>query len=79
MVAAIAKHRAWLTEHDQLDQRRRRRAEVEVEQIALGVLRERMGSLRSGEALAELAAEVAAGRTDPYTAAASLLEGLDRD
>jgi LAO/AO transport system kinase len=76
IVAAIAKHRAWLAEHGQLEPRRIHRASVEVEQIALGTVRARIGSLHDGVALPALAAEVAAGRLDPYTAAAELLGDL---
>jgi LAO/AO transport system kinase len=73
VMAAIAKHRAWLAEHGQLVSRRERRASAEVENIALGTLRSRLGSVRSGDALPALAAEVAAGRLDPYTAADRLI------
>jgi GTPase len=76
VVAAIAKHRAWLAEHGQLQVRRERRASADVEHIALGTLRARLGSVREGTALPALAAEVAAGRLDPYAAAARLLDGL---
>ena len=81
IVAAIDKHRAWLVEHGELRRRREARAAAEVEAIALGVLRARMGSVRSGTGLDELAAAVAAGELDPYAAAARLLEttGLDAD
>jgi len=78
IIAAIAKHRAWLSEHGQLQLRREHRAAVEVEELALGTLRARIGSLREGSALPELAAEVAAGRLDPYAAAARLLASLDQ-
>jgi GTPase len=73
VIAAIAKHRAWLTEHDELRSRRERRAAAEVENIALGTLRAKLGSVRHGDALTTLAADVAAGRTDPYAAAARLV------
>ncbi len=76
ILAAIGKHRAWLEEHDELLRRRQSRAAAEIEAIALGRLRARIGSLRGGTALAVLAAEVAAGRTDPYAAAADLLSNL---
>jgi LAO/AO transport system kinase len=81
IVAAIDKHRAWLVEHGELRRRREARAAAEVEAIAVGVLRARMGSVRSGTGLDELAAAVAAGELDPYAAAARLLEttGLDAD
>ncbi|WBB54797.1 methylmalonyl Co-A mutase-associated GTPase MeaB [Verrucosispora sp. WMMD573] len=73
VAAAIDKHRAWLVEHDELRRRREARAAAEVEAIALGVLRARIGSLRDGTQLPALAAEVAAGATDPYAAAETLL------
>jgi GTPase len=76
VMAAIAKHRAWLTEHDELRARRERRATAEVENIALGTLRAKIGSVRHGDALATLAADVAAGRTDPYAAAAQLVAAV---
>ena len=62
-----------------LHERRLHRAADEVESIALTALRERVGDLRSrgGEhGLDELAADVVAGRTDPYAAADRLLAGL---
>ncbi|WP_443083898.1 methylmalonyl Co-A mutase-associated GTPase MeaB [Verrucosispora sp. WMMA2121] len=76
VAAAIDKHRAWLVEHDELRRRREARAAAEVEAIALGVLRSRIGSLRDGTQLPALAAEVAAGATDPYAAAEALLAQL---
>ena len=79
VVAAIDKHRGWLVEHGELRRRRAARAAAEVEAIAVGVLREKMGSVRSGTTLEELAAAVAAGELDPYAAADRLLAttGLD--
>ena len=73
---AIAKHRAWLDTHDQLRKRRERRAAAEVEAIALGTLRARIGTLRHGATLTDLAARVAVGDIDPYTAADDLLGAL---
>jgi LAO/AO transport system kinase len=78
IVAAVGKHRAWLSEHGRLRARREHRAAVEVEEIALGTLRARIGTLRHGTALAGLAAQVAAGHLDPHTAAAELVTSLDR-
>ena len=77
VIAAIAKHRAWLEEHGELLRRREHRAAVEIEEIALGRLRDRIGHLRSGSQLPALAEAVAAGRLDPYAAASQLLIGLD--
>ena len=76
VLAAIDKHRAWLVAHDELRGRREARAAAEVEAIALTVVRERMGALHDGTALPALAAAVAAGALDPYTAARELLAGL---
>ncbi|GFJ89282.1 transporter [Phytohabitans rumicis] len=76
IVAAIDKHRGWLVEHGELRRRREARAAAEVEAIALGTLRDQIGSLRNGTALSDLAARVAAGTLDPYTAAAQLVANL---
>jgi LAO/AO transport system kinase len=77
VVAAIDKHRRWMDEHGELTARRERRACAEIEAIALGVLRERMGTVRGGSALSALAARVAAGELDPYAAADDLLKGIE--
>jgi LAO/AO transport system kinase len=77
VLAAIDKHRAWLVGHGELDRRREARAAAEIEAIALGRLRDRIGSLRGGTELPRLAAEVARGRLDPYAAAGNLLAGLE--
>jgi LAO/AO transport system kinase len=76
VTAAIAKHRAWLESSGHLTVRRERRAAVEVEAIALGTLRARIGSLREGTALTTLAAAVAAGELDPYAAAEELVKSI---
>jgi LAO/AO transport system kinase len=76
VVAAVEKHRDWLTRTGELQKRHERRAAVEVEAIALGTLRARMGSLRDGTSLSTLAARVAAGELDPYAAADELIKGL---
>ena len=76
VVAAIEKHRGWLTSTGELRKRHERRAGVEVEAIALGTLRARMGSLRDGTGLSTLAARVADGQIDPYAAAEELIKGL---
>ncbi len=76
VVAAIDKHRAWLESSGNLTARRERRAAVEVEAIALGTLRARIGSMREGTALTTLATRVAQGALDPYAAADELLKSL---
>jgi len=76
VIEAIGKHRAWLESSGNLGLRRERRAAVEIEAIALGTLRARIGNLREGTGLSTLAAAVAAGRLDPYAAADELIKGL---
>jgi LAO/AO transport system kinase len=76
ILAAIDKHRAWLADSGELRNRREARAAAEVEAIALGALRERIGTLRNGDALKTLAARVANGEIDPYAAADQLLSSL---
>ena len=65
-----------MTEHGELTRRRTARAGAEVEAIAVASLRDRIGDLRGGDALARLAERVSAGELDPYTAADSLIEAL---
>jgi len=76
VVAALDKHRAWLEETGHLRERRHRRAADEVETIAVTALRGRMGDLRRGRTLDELAGRVVDGELDPYAAADALLAGL---
>jgi LAO/AO transport system kinase len=73
---AIAAHLAHLESSGELERRRRRRAAREVEEVALGFLRTELGGLGRGEALDELAAQVAAGKLGPYAAADQLLAGV---
>jgi len=76
LVAAVEKHRAWLIGTGELARRREARAAAEIEAIALGRLRDRLGSVRDGTALPKLAARVAAGELDAFNAANDLLGGL---
>jgi LAO/AO transport system kinase len=76
VLATIDKHRSWLESSGELRKRREARAAAEVEAITLGALRERIGTLRHGEALTNLAAKVADGELDPYAAADQLLSTL---
>ena len=79
VVAAIGKHRDWLETTGNLRKRREQRAAAEISALALGTLRSRIGDLRDGTALPQLAARVAVGDLDPYAAADALLAGLNRD
>ena len=76
LVAAVDAHSAWLATSGELDARRLRRARDEVEAIAVGTLRRLLRGEGQGVALDRLAADVSAGRTDAYTAARALVDGL---
>jgi LAO/AO transport system kinase len=78
VVAAIDRHRDWLSsgDGDGLAGRRRRRAAAEIEAITLEALRLRMGYLRPGRRLDDLAARVVERALDPYAAADELLTSL---
>jgi LAO/AO transport system kinase len=76
IVAAIAKHRSWLRDHDRLRRRREQRAAAEVEAIVLQAVRGRIAALDDGSTLRSVAASVAAGRMDPYTAADDILASI---
>ncbi|HST84683.1 MAG TPA: methylmalonyl Co-A mutase-associated GTPase MeaB [Kineosporiaceae bacterium] len=80
VVEALDGHRAWLLSRDAtpdgLTGRRRRRAAAEIEAITLAELRSRIGYLRPGRRLDDLAGDVVGGRIDPYAAADLLLAAL---
>jgi LAO/AO transport system kinase len=78
VLAAVDKHRAWLEQNGKLRERRRARAAREVEAIALETLRARIGHLRGGTALDALSERVLAGELDPFTAAETLLERVQK-
>ncbi|MGH3658805.1 MAG: methylmalonyl Co-A mutase-associated GTPase MeaB [Micromonosporaceae bacterium] len=77
LMAAVDKHRGWLTEHGELERRRRARAAAEIEAITLAGVRQRIGEHHDGALLDSLAAKVVAGGLDPYAAADELMAGLD--
>jgi LAO/AO transport system kinase len=70
LTAALDEHREWLVAHGELEARRTRRAEREIEALAVAALRSRLGV--GHEALGRLAKRVAAGELDPYAAADQL-------
>jgi len=76
VLAAIATHREWLEAGSELAARRQRRAATEIEAIALGEVRQRFGQVHGSAALAEAAARVVAGTSDPYSAAEALIAAL---
>ena len=75
LVERIGQHQAWLDSSGELAARRQTRAREEIAAIAVAVLRERMGALPGDQRMTELAVRVAAGETDPYTAADELVSG----
>jgi LAO/AO transport system kinase len=76
LVGAIEQHRAWMLSHGELDARRQRRAEAEIEAIALAQLRGRLGDVLQGSALPGLAKRVVVGELDVYRAADELIAVL---
>jgi LAO/AO transport system kinase len=76
VVDAVSAHQEWLARTGELGARRRARAASEVEAIAFGVLRARIGDLRGDTRLDALAARVVSGDLDPYAAADALVAGL---
>jgi LAO/AO transport system kinase len=76
VLAALDKHHDWMAQTGELTRRRQRRAAAEIEAIAVGMLRERMGDLRGGDSLERLATRVAAAELDPYAAADELVAGV---
>jgi LAO/AO transport system kinase len=75
LVAAIERHGKWLDESGELERRRLARAREEISAIAAAQLRLRLGALPGESRLDELAAAVAAGTLDPYSAADELVGG----
>lgn len=73
LVQALRAHRESQQHSGQWQTRRRRRAREEIEALALAEVRRRFRD-RWGARLEELAEDVGAGRGDPYTAAAALLD-----
>jgi LAO/AO transport system kinase len=76
VMAEIDRHAEWLRSTGELAGRRTRRARDEIEAIAVTALRERWGDVHGRSELDALAAAVAAGESDPYAAAETLLAEL---
>ena len=75
LLEALEKHRDWATASGERDRRRRVRVAAEVEEIVLAELRSRVEG-PDGTGLDAVAGDVVAGRTDPYAAARTVLDGL---
>jgi LAO/AO transport system kinase len=76
VMEALDKHVGWMEHSGTLRERRVRRAGDEIESIALQQLRARMGDLRHGNGVDDLAADVVDGKTDPYAAADQVVSAL---
>jgi LAO/AO transport system kinase len=79
LLKAIDDHGTWLAATGELAARRTKRASDEVEALSLAILRRRLETGRGSGRLAAAAADVVAGRTDPHSAAAALVEALGDD
>jgi LAO/AO transport system kinase len=76
VVTAIEDRLTWMTGNGVLTERRRSRARDEIEAIAMTALRSRFAHLHGDARLDVLAAKVADGSTDPYSAADELIDAL---
>ncbi|MFF1822666.1 methylmalonyl Co-A mutase-associated GTPase MeaB [Kribbella sp. NPDC058245] len=76
VVTAIEDRLTWMRGNGVLDERRRSRARDEIEAIAMTALRTRFAHLHGDARLDVLAAKVAEGNTDPYSAADELIAAL---
>ncbi len=76
LVSALESHRAWLGESGEGSRRHQRRARAEIQGIALAALQARFGDLGPGSGIDQMAAEVALGRTDAFSAADRIVAGL---
>jgi LAO/AO transport system kinase len=75
LVGRLGEHAEWLGASGERDRRRVARAREEVSAIAVAGLRQRLGALPGEAHLEMLAAQVAGGELDPYTAADRLVSG----
>ncbi|OZM73915.1 methylmalonyl Co-A mutase-associated GTPase MeaB [Amycolatopsis antarctica] len=78
VLAALAGHHDWLTADGELVERRKRRAGNEIEAIALRRLSAALGDVQGHGRLADLALQVVDRRTDPHSAADTLVQELRR-
>jgi len=76
LAAKLDAHAAWLGRSGERERRRRYRAAREVEAIALGALRAKIGMLPGDARLDKLAGRVADGDLDPYSAADELVAAM---
>ncbi|HEX9032934.1 MAG TPA: methylmalonyl Co-A mutase-associated GTPase MeaB [Streptosporangiaceae bacterium] len=72
LVTRLDAHWTWLGESGERERRRLERAREEISAIAVAGIRRRLGALPGESRLDDLAAQVAAGKLDPYGAADEL-------
>ena len=70
---AVEGHRAFL-ESGRMEERRRARLRVELDKVLAAMVRSRVGAMAHGDAYEGQIDSLLAGTTDPYRAAAALLE-----
>lgn len=75
LTARLDAHWTWLGESGLRQERRVRRAREEISAIAVAEIRRRVGGMPGESRLDELAAQVAGGKLDPYSAADELIAG----
>ena len=75
LVARLDAHWDWLGSSGERERRRLERAREEVSAIAVAQMRRQLGALPGQSRLDDLAARVAAGKLDPYSAADELIAG----
>jgi len=73
LVSRLDEHWTWLGQTGERDRQRVIRAREEVSAIAVAEMRRHLGGLPGQSRLDELAAEVACGKLDPYSAADDLI------
>ena len=73
LTAKLDAHWTWLGESGRRQERRVKRAREEISAIAVAEIRRRVGALPGESRLDELAAQVAGGKLDPYSAADELI------
>ena len=73
LTARLDAHWSWLASSGERDRRRLARARAEITALAVAALAVRMGGLPNGTGLDQLAARVAAGELDPFSAADELV------
>ena len=76
LVAALEAHRCWLAESQEGANRRLARARAEIQGIAMATVAAQFADISAGSGIDELAAEVAAGSTDAFSAAERLVAGV---